>query len=220
MPKPGKITEKERNLRKELAKRTVDMHSSSRNERLSAEKSPEILKIGREISHLINEELLEEARQRLKVELEKHPDELMLLNFQMILDGLDKPSGDYKDAKKAGIELIEKAAQQKNSYYIMAAINNLGLIAHNEGQDEFSLAMYLAAYAIDSNAFSVLCNLAGWYSRRNNLEQARYWVDRIIELNPGWKDDEEIKTFFVKNESLNNLRKDEAFKRDILSRID
>jgi tetratricopeptide (TPR) repeat protein len=220
MPKPGKITEKERNLRKELAKRTVDMHSSSRNERLSAEKSPEILKIGREISHLINEELLEEARQRLRVELEKHPDELMLLNFQMILDGLDKPSGDYKDAKKAGIKLIEKAAEQKNSYYIMAAINNLGLIAHNEGQDEFSLAMYLAAYAIDNNAFSVLCNLAGWYSRRNIIDKARYWVDRIIELNPRWKDDEEIKTFFAKNESLNNLRKDEAFRRDILSPID
>jgi tetratricopeptide (TPR) repeat protein len=220
MAKPEDISERERILRKELADRTIDMHSSSRNERVAAERDPRILEVGREISKLINEEKLEQARNRLTDELARHPDELMFLNFKMILDGLDKPQGDYGQAKQAGLELIENAVEQDNSYYIMAAINNFGLIAHNEGHDEFSLAMYLIAYHFDSKALSVLCNLAGWYSRRNRPEQAMSWVNRIIENNPGWQRDKEIVTFFKKNESLRNLREDSRFKKEILARLE
>jgi tetratricopeptide (TPR) repeat protein len=219
MAKPEDISERERILRKELADRTIDMHSSSRNERVAAERDPRILEVGREISRLINDEKLEQARHRLAEELALHPDELMFLNFQMILDGLDKPKGDYSQAKKAGLELIEKAVDQDNSYYIMAAINNFGLIAHNEGHDEFSLAMYLIAYHFDNKTLSVLCNLAGWYSRRNRLDQAMTWVNRIIDNNPNWTQDEEIVTFFKKNESLHNLRQDENFKKRILTKL-
>jgi tetratricopeptide (TPR) repeat protein len=219
MAKPDDISERELNLRKELADRTIDMHSTARNERVAAERSPEILEIGREISCLINDEKLEQARDRLTTELAKHPDELMFLNFKMILDGLDKPLGDYSQAKTAGLELIEKAVDQENIYYMMAAINNFGLIAHNEGHDEFSLAMYLIAYHFDNKALSVLCNLAGWYSRRNKMDQAMNWIVRIIDNNPNWKTDKEIVTFFSKNESLNNLRQYDRFKQEILSEI-
>jgi len=219
VPNNDKISDRELALRKELAKRTVDMHSSNRVERVSAERSPEIIEIGREISRLINEEMLEQARERLQSELRKHPDELMFLNFQMILDGLDKPYGNYNHAKIAGAKLIEKALEQDNAYYAMAAINNLGLIAHNEGHDEFSLAMYLMAHFIDRKAFSVLCNLTGWYSRRGKYEQAMQWVNKIIENNPDWQSDEEITAFFTSNESLHNLRQYGFFKQNVLSKI-
>lgn len=219
MGNTDKIHNHERALRKEFAQRTVNMSSSDEAERITAGDPPEMVKIGREISRLIDDERLEEARQRLAAELQKQPQELMLLNFQMILDSLDKPFGNYDQARKTGARLIAGAVEQNNAYYTMVAINNLGLIAHNEGHEEFSLAMYLAAHFIDNKALFTLCNLIGWYSRRRNFEKAMFWVERIIDYNSDWLSNDEIVSFFTKDESLHNLRNHNEFKIKILSRI-
>ena len=98
-------------------------------------------------------------------------------------------------------------------------INNLGFIAHNEGHDEYSKAMYLAAHFIDDKALFALCNLAGWNARRNRLDEALVWVRRIMEVFPDWLDNEEIVSFFEKDESLHNLRSSDKFKSEVLSQI-
>jgi hypothetical protein len=143
----------------------------------------------------------------------------MLLNFRLIVDSLLKQFGDYSVAKQAGLKLIEKAVSQKNSYYTMVAMNNLGLIAHKEGHEEFSLAMYLSAHFIDNSALFTLCNLAGWYSRKNELDRAMHWIERIIETNENWNKDDEIVSFLKKDESLFNIRKYSRFQEEVLSKI-
>jgi tetratricopeptide (TPR) repeat protein len=220
MNNPEKLDEKMRALRKELSRRTVNLHLSDAQERAMADDAADIIDIGKKISKSIDDERLEEAREQLRIALAEYPEELMFLNLQMILDGLDKPFGNYNSAKKAGSNLIEVAVEKYNTYYTMAAIVNLGLIAHNEGHDDFSKAMYLAAHFIDRKAITPMRNLAGWYSRRGFVDKAQMWVRRIIEAYPDWLDREELITVFLKDESLANLRKHELFKQEILTKIE
>jgi len=220
MNNPEKLDEKMRALRKELSRRTVNLHLSDAQERAMADDAADIIDIGKKISKSIDDERLEEAREQLRIALAEYPDELMFLNLQMILDGLDKPFGNYNSAKKAGSNLIEVAVEKYNTYYTMAAIVNLGLIAHNEGHDDFSKAMYLAAHFIDRKAITPMRNLAGWYSRRGFVDKAQMWVQRIIEAYPDWLDREELITIFLKDESLANLRKHELFKQEVLNKIE
>ena len=220
MNDPEKLDEKMRALRKELSRRTVNLHLSDAKERSMADDNTDIVDIGKKISKLIDDEKLEDAREQLKVSIAQYPDELMFLNLQMILDGLDKPFGNYNSAKKAGSNLIEVAVEKYNTYYTMAAIVNLGLIAHNEGHDDFSKAMYLAAHFIDRKAITPMRNLAGWYSRRRFVDKAQMWIRRIIEAYPDWLDREELVTIFLKDESLSNLRKHEAFRKEVLAMIE
>lgn len=219
MSTPDNISERERALRKELAQRTINLSSSNISERQNADDSPELIEIGRQITRLIDEEMLEDARELLAESLKQFPNALMLLNFQMILDSLQKQFGDYKKAKETGLKLIEKAMLEGNSYYTMVGMNNLGLIAHKEGHEEFSLAMYLAAHNIDKEALFALCNLAGWYSRKNDPEKAMYWVNRIVASNENWNKNQEIVNFFKKDESLFNLRQHDDFQKEILSKL-
>ena len=219
MSKHREISEKERLLRVELAHRTVDMHSNSEKERRDSGDSPELIEIGREISKLISEEHLEQARDRLKKELAERPEELMLINFQMILEVLYGQPGNRKRQMEIGARLMELAVEKNNTYYVMTAIGNMGLVAHNEGYDEFSKVMYLAAHFLDKKAQFVLCNLAGWYARRGKLEQAQQWIDKIIDVDPEWQQDDETVAFFLKDESLYNLRGYEPFKQKVLSKI-
>ncbi len=220
MNTPDNLSDRERAMRKELAQRTVNVSSSDISEREAAADSPELIEIGRQITRLIEEELLEDASDMLYKSLKKHPEELMLLNFQMILESLKKKFGDYTEAKQAGLKLIEMAAIKKNPYYTMVAVNNLGIIAHKEGHEDYSLAMYLAAHYIDDTALFTLCNLAGWYSRKNDLEKAMYWIKRIIRTKESWNKDEEIVSFLKKDESLHNLRTFDIFINEILSKIE
>jgi tetratricopeptide (TPR) repeat protein len=220
MNNPEKLDEKMRALRKELSRRTVNLHLSDAQERAMADDAADIIDIGKKISKSIDDERLEEAREQLRIALAEYPEELMFLNLQMILDGLDKPFGNYNSAKKAGSNLIEVAVEKYNTYYTMAAIVNLGLIAHNEGHDDFSKAMYLAAHFIDRKAITPMRNLAGWYSRRGFVDKAQMWVRRIIEAYPDWLDREELITVFLKDESLANLRKHEPFKQEVLAKIE
>jgi len=220
MNNPEKLDEKMRAMRKELSRRTVNLHLSDVRERSMADDNADIIDIGKKISKSIDDEKLEVAREQLKLAIAQYPDELMFLNLQMILDGLDKPFGNYNSAKKAGSNLIEVAVEKYNTYYTMAAIVNLGLIAHNEGHDDFSKAMYLAAHFIDRNAITPMRNLAGWYSRRGFVEKAMMWIRRIIEAYPDWLDRDDLVTVFLKDESLGNLRKHEPFKKEILSQIE
>ncbi|MCP4580753.1 MAG: hypothetical protein GY839_04000 [candidate division Zixibacteria bacterium] len=213
------LDEKTRALRKEMSQRTVNMSRSDEDERIQADDSPELINVGKEISQLIDDERLEEARDRLKTELSAYPDELMFLNLQMILDSLDKPYGSYDKAKEVGGRLIEMAVEKDNSYYLMVGINNLGFIAHNEGHDELSKAMYLTAHFIDRKALFALCNLAGWHARRNKLDESLKWVERIMKTYPDWLNNDEIVLFFKKDESLHNLRIHEEYKKKVLSRI-
>jgi len=219
MNNPEKLDNKMRALRKELSQRTINMHLSEPQERSLADDTAIIIDIGKKISKLIDDERLESAREQLRIALAQYPDELMFLNLQMILDGLDKPFGNYNSAKIAGSNLIEVAVEKYNTYYTMAAIVNLGLIAHNEGHDDFSKAMYLAAHFIDRKAITPMRNLAGWYSRRGFVEKAQMWIRRIIEAYPDWLDREELVTIFLKDESLGNLRKHEPFKKEVLAII-
>jgi len=220
MNNPEKIDDKMRALRKELSRRTVNLHLSEPQERSEADDSVDIIDIGKKISKLIDDERLEDAREQLKIALVEHPEELMFLNFQMILDILDKPFGNFNSAKTAGSNLIEVAVEKYNTYYTMAAIVNLGLIAHDEGHDDFSKAMYLAAHFIDRKAITPMRNLAGWYSRRERYDKAQMWIRRIIETYPDWLNREELITVFLKDESLSNLRKYEPFRKEILAKIE
>ena len=219
MTKPSKLNERERLFRVELAKRTIDAHRDDDNERKLAEDSPEVLSIGKQIASLIDEERLEEARERLQQELEKRPNEMMLLNVQVILDVLDKPFGDYNSAKKYCSLLMECAVKKNNIYYTWVALNNMALIAHNEGHDDFSKLMYLAAHFFDKKAFTPLINLAGWNARRNNFEEAQKWIELILETYQDWLKNEEIVTAFKKDECLHNLRNYEPFKIKVLAEI-
>lgn len=215
-----KPDEREKALRVELAQRTVDIQLSKQKERRKADDSPYVYEVGREISKLIHEERLEEARKRLKEELVNQPEEMMFLNLQMILDGLDKPFGDYEQTKKYGSKLMEIAVEKGNAYYTMAAVSNMGLIAQNEGHDEFSKVMYLAAHFIDKKEITLMLNLAGWYCRRGKLEEAQKWVDKILNNYPDWLERDDIVTFFKKDESLSNLREYAPYKEKVLSKIE
>lgn len=214
-----KINEKGRKFRVELQKRTVGMYSADADERKDANDSPEVIAIGKEISRLIDEEKLEEARDRLEVEIENRPNEIGLLNLLMILNGLDKPNNSYDEAKKIGGLLMETAVKNNNPYYTRVALNNMALIANKEGFDEFSKLMYLAAHSIDKKALSTIYNLAGWYARKNMLKEAQEWVDLILELYPDWQNNEKIVTFFKKRESLQNLRSYGPFKTKVLGKL-
>jgi hypothetical protein len=219
MASVDQIDERLRALRIELGQRAIKMHMAREDLRADAQDSPYAAKVGKEISKLIDEERLEQARARLKEELEKHPRELMFLNLQMALDMIDKPFGDYNAAKKMGLELVENAVAKGNSYYIRVALNNMGLIAHYEDQAEFSKVLYLAALHIDRKAIAPIQNLVCWCSRRNELQEAQMWVELLLGNCPDWLDNKEIVSFFLKHESLANLREYGPFREKILDVI-
>ena len=65
-------------------------------------------------------------------------------------------------------------------------------------------------------AIPPIANIAGWYSRKGDLEKSQRWIERIIELYPDWYENEEIKTFLLKDEMLRNLRSYEPFNQKVL----
>jgi tetratricopeptide (TPR) repeat protein len=219
MKKSKQLSDKELALRKELSKRTVNMISRNSDGQAVAGDPPQVEELGQQISRLISDERLEEARDMLSDSLKKYPQEMGLLSLQMILDVMLKEFGSYDKAKQVGSEIIEIATEKKNAYYAMVAINNLALIAHNEGHDEYSKAMYMAAHLIDGKALGPMRNIAGWYSRRRKLEEAQKWIDKIIATFPEWQSREDITTFLNKDESLANLREYEPFKEKVLAVI-
>lgn len=211
--------EKELALRKELSKRTLSMPSrDARDEGLDTDPEP-IKKIGSEISHLIHEERLEEARERLEREIQNYPDEPGLLNLQFALNMMLRPFESYDKAKESTAKALELAVNRKSSYFVRVAINNMALVAQKEGHEEFSKAMYLAAHFIDNMAIPPMANIAGWYSRKGELEKSQKWIEKIIELYPEWYENEEIRTFLLKDEMLRNLRSYAPFKEKILNVI-
>ncbi|UCC81157.1 MAG: hypothetical protein JSW64_07315 [Candidatus Zixiibacteriota bacterium] len=213
------IDERELALRKELSKRTLSMPSrDARDEGLDTD--PEhIKKIGSEISHLIHEEKLEEARERLEREIESYPEEPGLLNLQFALNMMLRPFGSYDKAIESTGRALELAVRRNSSYFVRVAINNMALVAQKEGHEEFSKAMYLAAHFIDNMAIPPMANIAGWYSRKGELEKSQKWIEKIIELYPNWHENEEIKTFLLKDEMLRNLRSYAPFKEKVLKKI-
>ncbi len=213
------IDERELALRKELSKRTLSMPPrDARDEGMDTD--PEhIKKIGSDISHLIREERLEEARERLESEIKKYPDEPGLLNLQFALNMMLKPFGSYDKAKESTAKALELAVNRNSSYFARVAINNMALVAQKEGHDEFSKAMYLAAHFIDNKAITPMANIAGWYSRKGELEKSQKWIEKIIEIYPDWHENEEIKTFLLKDEMLRNLRSYRPFKERVLKVI-
>ncbi|UCE65223.1 MAG: hypothetical protein JSU85_10120 [Candidatus Zixiibacteriota bacterium] len=216
---PDPIDEKERALRKELSERTLSMPSlSPRDEKINADPE-DISRVGSEISRLIHEERLEEARERLEKEIEQHPDEPGLLNLQFALNMMLKPFGDYNKAKESTGKAMELAIERKSSYFVRVAINNMALVAQKEGHEEFSKTMYLAAHFIDNTAIPPIANIAGWYSRKGELEKSQKWIEKIIELYPDWCENEEITTFLLKDEMLRNLRSYQPFKKKVLKVI-
>ena len=219
MSKANELDEKVRALRKELADRTINLTSRAEHNQNIAGDSPYVQKVGKKISQLIYEERLEEARERLEKVLSEHPEEPGFLNLQMALNMLDKPFGNYDQAKINGSILMKVSVEKDNSYYTMMTLNNMGLIAHNEGHDEYSKLMYLAAHFIDKTDLVPLANLAGWCSRRNQLEEAQNWIDRIIKAYPNWLEKENVKIFFKKDESLHNLRSYKPYKDKVLSKM-
>ncbi len=213
---PDPIDEKERALRKELSKRTLSMPPlSTRDEQKDADPE-DISRIGRDISRLIHEERLEDAKERLEMEIKKYPDEPGLLNLQFALNMMLKPSGSYDKAKDSTGKAMELAIERKSSYFVRVAINNMALVAQKEGHEEFSKTMYLAAHFIDNMAIPPIANIAGWYSRKGELEKSQKWIEKIIELYPDWHENEEITTFLLKDEMLRNLRSYEPFKEKVL----
>ncbi len=219
MKNPDPPSERERALRIELSKRTISVPSRTARDEDIDRDSDEIREIGGAINGLIREERLEEARARLDEALSQYPDEPGLLNLRVVLDVIDKPFGSYQQARESCIAALETAVNKDNIFYTSHILNNMALIAHKEGHDEFSKAMYLAAHFIDRTAFPPLINLAAWNSRKGNLPEAMEWVDRILETFSDWQNNDEITTFFIKDESLSNLRQYEPFKKTVLSAI-
>jgi len=219
LEKTAKNDEKLRALRKELSQRTINMLSREESSQSISRDPDHVRRIGKEISRLIRDEFLEEARERLEVELQAHPDELGFLNLLMIIHVMDRKFGDFSEAKKLGSRIMELAVEQGNIYYTMAALNNMSIVAHNEGHDEMSKVMYLAAHFIDRRDVGPMRNLAGWHARRNRLEEAQKWIDKLIETYPDWLKHEEIVTFLKKDESLHNLRNHEPFRQRVLEKL-
>jgi len=213
------INEKERALRRELSKRTISMPSLDNRDDKSRNDPEHIRKIGIEISALIQDEKLEKAQERLAIETEKYPDEPGLLNLQFALDMMLKPFGNYEKAKESTGKAMELAIEKNSPYFARVAINNMALDAQKEGHAEFSKAMYLAAHFIDKAAIPPIANIAGWYSRQGELENAQKWIDKLLSLNPKWPENDEITTFLTKDEMLGNLRTFEPFINKVLSQI-
>lgn len=213
------IDEKERAFRRELSKRTLSMPSLDERPDKSGDDPEHIRKIGIEISALIQEEKLERAQERLAIETGKYPDEPGLLNLQFALDMMLKPFGNYEKAKESTGKAMELAIEKDSSYFARVAINNMALAAQKEGHEEFSRAMYLAAHFIDKTAIPPIANIAGWYSRRGELEKAQKWIDKLLRLHPDWPENDEITTFLVKDEMLINLRTFKPFIKKVLSQI-
>jgi tetratricopeptide (TPR) repeat protein len=213
------IDERELALRKELSKRTLSMPSrDARDEQLDTDPE-DIKKIGSEISHLIHEERLEEAKEQLEEALENHPEEPGLLNLQFALNMMLKPFGSYDEAKKSTGKAMELAVKRGSAYFTRVALNNMALAAQKEGHEEFSKAMYLAAHFIDNMAIPPMANMAGWYSRRGELEESMSWIEKLIELYPDWHKNDEITTFLLKDEMLKNLRSYGPFNKKVLNEI-
>lgn len=219
MKTPDPPGERERALRRELSKRTISIPSrTERDERIDRD-SLEIRKIGSAINDLIREEKLEEAGVELEKALARYPGEPGLMNLRVVLDIIDKPFGNYSRARQNCESALECAVEKDNDFYASHILNNMALIALKEGHEEFSKAMYLAAHFIDRKAFPPLINLAAWNSRKGKLEEAMKWIDRILETFPDWLQNEEIVTFFIKDESLANLRKYDPFRERVLAKM-
>ena len=214
------IDERERALRKELSRRTLSMPSrNARDEDLDTD--PEHIKeIGSEISYLIREERLEEAGERLDSAIEQYPNEPGLLNLQFALNMMLRPSGSYDKAKESTRRAMELGIERGSTYFARVALNNMGLAAQKEGHEEFSLAMYLAAHFIDQAAVLPIADIAGWYSRKGELEKSQKWIEKLLKISPDWNQNEEIKTFLLKDEMLRNLRTYAPFREKVLKRID
>lgn len=212
--------DRERALRIELGERTVDADARPEDTYQNAGDSPYVRKVGDEISKLMREGYLEEARTRLVEELAKAPDELRFLNLQTLLEIYDRTFNDFEAARKYACLTLEKAIEKDNGHYIRTSLIHTGIIAQYEGHSQYSLAMYLAAHFINKKAIVPMQNLAGWYARREKLENAQDWINQIINAFPDWLDNAEIKNFFIKDESLRNLRTYKPFVDNVLLKIE
>ena len=220
MTNPDPPSERERALRIELSRRTISVPSRTERDEGIDRDSDRVREIGGAINALIREERLEEAASRLDDALKQYPNEPGLLNLRVVLDVIDKPFGSYQQARESCIAALETAVNRDNTFYTSHILNNMALIAHKEGHDEFSKAMYLAAHFIDRSAFPPLINLAAWNSRKGNLPEAMEWVERILARFPDWQNNDEITTFFIKDESLFNLREYNEFRQRVLAKLD
>ncbi|MCP4632768.1 MAG: hypothetical protein GY855_07560 [candidate division Zixibacteria bacterium] len=214
-----KLDERERAFRIELQKRVLGLNPRTKEESGGFDLSQYAQSKGDEISNLIYDENLEKARELLREELSKYPDELLFLNLQMTLDMIDKPFGSYEDARKIGYKLFELAVEKNNEYFTWVAINNIGIIVRIEGDEETAKLMFLTAHFINRQSLAPMQNLANWFSRKGLLEEAQSWIERILKEYPEWKKKEELITYFKFEEALNNLRSFEPFKEMVMSEL-
>jgi hypothetical protein len=213
------LDEKERALRIELGKRTVCAEARDDRDYQAAEDSEYARQTGDQISLLMRQERLAEARQRLAQELAKTPDELRFLNLQTLLELYDRPVGEFSAAEKYARQTMETAVNKHNPHYIQTALAHMGIIAQLQGRSQFSLMMYLASHFIDKNYVVPIQNLAGWYATHGQLAEAQTWIDRLVQVCPDWAQREDMIDFFQKDESIHNLRNYEPFINQILRKI-
>jgi len=219
MIKDDHLDEKERALRIELGKRTVCAEARDDRDYEVAEDSEYARDTGDQISLLMRQEKLGEARRRLANELQKTPEELRFLNLQTLLELYDRPAGDFTEAKKYARLTMETAVAKHNPHYMQTALAHMGIIAQLEGQSHYSLMMYLAAYSIDRKYVVPIQNLAGWFATNGRLAEAQSWIDRLIEICPDWASREDMVLFFEKDESIHNLRNYQPFIDKIMTKI-
>lgn len=213
------LDEKERALRIELGKRTVRAEARDNRDYEVAEDSEYARQTGDQISSLMRQERLAEARTQLAKELSLTPDELRFLNLQTLLDIYDRPDGDFRSAKTYAGLTMEIAVRKHNPHYVQAALAHMGIIAQLEGHSHYSLMMHLAAHFIDRNHIVPMQNLAGWFATHGQLAEAQAWVEQLIHIYPDWHQREDMVDFFKKDESIHNLRSYEPFINNILEKI-
>jgi hypothetical protein len=213
------LDERERALRIELGKRTVCAEARADREYKVALDTEYARKMGDQISKLMREERLGEARKLLAQELAKAPHELRFLNLQTLVELYDHPSGDFSEAQKYARLTMEIAVEKGNPHYQQTALCHMGIAAQLEGKTQYSLMMYLAAYSIDKTYIVPIQNLAGWYATQGQLEEAMLWVDQLIQTCPDWLTREDMIDFFAKDEAIHNLRKHKRFIEEISNKI-
>ncbi|NLI15638.1 MAG: hypothetical protein GX409_05045 [candidate division Zixibacteria bacterium] len=213
------LDERERALRIELGKRTVCAEARADREYQVALDTEYARQMGDQISKLMREERLEEARKLLAQELSKHPRELRFLNLQTLVGLYDHPSGDFSEAQKYARLTMEIAVEKGNSHYQQTALCHMGIAAQLEGKTQYSLMMYLAAYSIDKSYIVPIQNLAGWYATQGQLEDAMLWIDRLLEISPDWQTRNDIIDYLLKDEAINNLRKHKRFVEEVSNKI-
>jgi len=89
-------------------------------------------------------------------------------------------AGEYKQAIKALLIVLEKEPNNGDAHEFLA-LSEEGLGQYNE-----AIAEYKKILETDPKNAVVMCNIASDYRNLNQFSNARYWVNRALQVKPGF----------------------------------